>query len=142
DELAGAKKIVIVGHVRPDGDCIGSCTALYQYLMNIKDELDIETIDVYLEPFGDNFNLISGIKDIKHSYESDEEYDVFISLDCSSLDRLSNGLKYFNTAKKTINIDHHISNTLFADINHVVADASSTCEVLYELLDEDKITKE
>lgn len=142
DEIVGAKKIVIVGHVRPDGDCIGSCTALYQYLMNIKDELQIESIDVYMEPFGNNFDLISGVEDIKHSFESDEVYDVFISLDCSSLDRLGHGLKYFNTAKKTINIDHHISNTLFADINHVVADASSTCEVIYELLDEDQITKE
>ncbi len=141
-EIIGAKKIAIAGHVRPDGDCIGSCTALYLYLIQNKDQFALEQIDVYLEHFGKEFDLLSGVEDIKHSYESDEEYDIFISLDCGSLDRLGNALKYYNTAKKTINIDHHISNQNFGMVNHVIADASSTCEVLFDLFDEALITKE
>lgn len=141
-EIIGAKKIAIAGHIRPDGDCIGSCTALYLYLNQNKDQFALEQIDVYLEHFGKEFDLLSGIEDIKHSYESDEEYDVFISLDCGSLDRLGNAIKYYNTAKKTINIDHHISNLSFGRINHVIPDASSTCEVLFDLFDEERITKE
>ena len=140
-ELIGAKKIVIAGHVRPDGDCIGSCTALYQYLMQSRKELGIEQVDVYLEPFGNEFHMLNGIDNIKHTYEADETYDVFISLDSGSLDRLGSAIKYFNTAKKTINIDHHISNQSFGMVNHVVADASSTCEVLYGLMEEDRITE-
>jgi len=141
-EIIGAKTIAIAGHVRPDGDCIGSCTALYLYLFQNKDQFGIDQIDVYLEHFGKEFDLLGGVKDIKHSYECDMEYDIFISLDCGSLDRLGNALKYFNSAKKTINIDHHISNQNFGKVSHVVADASSTCEVLFTLFDEDKITKE
>ncbi len=141
-EIIGAKKIAIAGHIRPDGDCIGSCTALYLYLSRNKELFQLDQIDVYLEHFGKEFDLLSGINEIKHSYESEEEYDVFISLDCGSLDRLGNALKYYNTAKKTINIDHHISNMKFAMVNHVVADASSTCEVLFTLFDEELITKE
>ena len=53
-ELIAAKKIAIAGHIRPDGDCIGSCTALYLYLMNNCHELGIEQVDVYLEPFERN----------------------------------------------------------------------------------------
>jgi phosphoesterase RecJ-like protein len=141
-EISGAKKIAIAGHIRPDGDCIGSCTALYLYLKLNKEELGIDKVDVYLEPFGNEFRILAGADEIKHTYESEELYDIFISLDCGSLDRLGNALKFYNTAKKTINIDHHISNQSFGKVNHVVADASSTCEVLFTLMDEKLITKE
>jgi phosphoesterase RecJ-like protein len=141
-DLIVTGKVAIAGHIRPDGDCIGSCIALYQYLTQNKKEFHIEKVDVYLEHFGNEFGMLKGIDHIIHSYESDEAYDVFISLDCGSLDRLGNAVKYFNSAKKTINIDHHISNLNFAGINHVVADASSTCEVLFELMDESLITKD
>jgi phosphoesterase RecJ-like protein len=141
-EVKGAKKIAIAGHIRPDGDCIGSCTALYQYLNSRKEELGIQQVDVYLqEPLGIEFHILTGFDEIKHNYEADENYDVFISLDCGSLDRLGNAIKYFETAKKTLNIDHHISNSSFAKVNHVVADASSTCEVLFTLMEEESITK-
>lgn len=142
EELIDAKKIAISGHVRPDGDCVGACTALYQYIMQYSKELDIDQVDVYLEPFGNEFNILNGADIIKHFYGSEEIYDLFISLDCGSLDRLGNAIKYFDSAKKTISIDHHISNLNFAKVNHVVADASSTCEVLFNLMEEDKINKE
>lgn len=141
-ELIGAKKIAIAGHIRPDGDCIGSCTALYLYLKQNMQRLELEQVDVYLENFGVEFNILTGSQEIKHSYETDESYDLFISLDCGSIDRLGKAIKYFDIAKKTMNIDHHISNNNFADVNHVVADASSTCEVLFNLMEEELITKE
>ncbi|HKL99540.1 MAG TPA: bifunctional oligoribonuclease/PAP phosphatase NrnA [Mobilitalea sp.] len=141
-EVVGKRKIAIAGHIRPDGDCVGSCTALYQYLKQNMDEFGIDKVEVYLETFSDEFNILNGSEDIKHSYDSEEIYDLFISLDCGSLDRLGNAEKYFNSAAKSINIDHHISNTLFADVNHVVDYASSTCEVLFDLFEESRITKE
>lgn len=139
-EIAGAKTIAIAGHIRPDGDCVGSCTALYLYLEQLQEEYGIEKIDCYLEPFGNEFYVLTGPERIKHTYDTDESYDIFISVDCGGLDRLGNAMKYFNSAKKTINIDHHISNQSFGQANYVVVDASSTCEVLYELMDEERIT--
>jgi phosphoesterase RecJ-like protein len=141
-EIAGAKRIAIAGHVRPDGDCVGACTALYLYLEQNKEEFGIEQVDVYLEPFGNGFRILIGADRIKHTYEVEEGYDVFISLDCGSLDRLGNALKFFETAGKTVNIDHHVSNLGFAKVNHVVADASSTCEVLYTIMEEERINKD
>ena len=84
----------------------------------------------------DNIDKIHTIPDIK------KEYDVFFVLDCSSLDRIEPFHSCFENAKKTVCIDHHISNGSFADVNVVDAQASSACEVLYRTLEDDKISKD
>lgn len=136
-EMVGnGKRIGIAGHIRPDGDCIGSCNALYNYLTNHCKEKEI---DVYLEKIPETFRFLKNVEKIKTDYEEDIIYDIFISLDCGSLDRLGPAEKYFEEAKTTINIDHHISNTFFANMNYVLPDASSTCEVLYGIFENEKI---
>lgn len=141
DELKNAKSIVISGHVRPDGDCVGSCLALYQYLSALKKELQIEKVTVVLEEFADVFSILPGSECVEHQVNK-EPCDLFISLDCGSVDRLGEAIYYHETAKRTVNIDHHISNIGFCDINHIEPDASSTSEVLYKLFDKDKISYE
>lgn len=140
-ELKGAKRVALAGHIRPDGDCIGSCMAIYEYLNNNNDVFAIGQVDIYLEAIGNEFLKLKNTEKINSSFEDAEPYDVFISMDCASLDRLGQAQKYFTEAKKTINIDHHISNDLFGDVNYVIADASSTCEVLFSLFEKEKITK-
>lgn len=138
NEIKNDKLIAIGGHVRPDGDCVGSCMALYHYL---KLNLPVDArVDVFLEPIAERFHVIEDVNLVKQSLDKEElVYDVFIALDSGSLDRLGDSIKYFETAKRTINIDHHISNTNYANTNHVIMDASSTCEVLFDLFEEDKI---
>ena len=80
--------------------------------------------------------------DFKSDRSADMIYDLFISQDCGSIDRLGASLKYFETAKRTVCIDHHISNNHFADENYIVPEASSTSELVYRLLDVEKITTE
>lgn len=136
-EIKEARSIGIAGHVRPDGDCVGSCMALYHYLkQNLAEN---KTIDVYLESVASRFQILKDTDLAKQVNESEIVYDLFISLDSGSIDRLGFASEYFSSASKTINIDHHISNTNFGGINHVVANASSTCEVLFDLFDENKI---
>ena len=79
--------------------------------------------------------------EVKTEAEEDKVYDLFITCDVSALDRLAVAGKYFDTAKKTACIDHHVSNKGFADVNHVRGDVGSACEVLYGLLDADKIDR-
>ncbi len=131
-EVGNVKSIGIAGHMRPDGDCAGSCLALYRYLSRIKKEAQI---DFYLEEIPEKLRITEDSDRVLQSSDNRKEYDVFISLDSGSSDRLGFAEEYFKNAKKSINIDHHISNTNFAQVNYVVADASSTCEVLYELMD-------
>ena len=87
------------------------------------------------------FNYIDGMDEVKTEAEADKVYDLFITCDVSALDRLAVARKYFDTAKKTACIDHHVSNNGFADINHVKGDISSASEVLYGLLDAEKIDR-
>ncbi|ROR30822.1 phosphoesterase RecJ-like protein [Mobilisporobacter senegalensis] len=136
ETVVNSKKIGIAGHVRPDGDCVGSCIALYNYLTT---HCKGKEVTVYLEKIPDTFMFLKNIDKIKTTYDDNEIYDTFISLDCGSLDRLGPAERYFTEAKMNINIDHHISNTFFAKENHVLPDSSSTCEVLYGIFENEKI---
>lgn len=139
EELKGAETVGITGHIRPDGDCIGSCMGLYSYLKDNCPQLDVT---VYLETPGSEFHYIRDIDKIQTIPDIKKKYDVFFVLDCSSLDRIEPFHNCFENAKKTVCIDHHISNGSFADINVVDAQASSACEVLYRTLEDDKISKD
>jgi bifunctional oligoribonuclease and PAP phosphatase NrnA len=137
EEIKDARTIGIAGHVRPDGDCVGSCLALYYYLKgNLSEDV---VIDLYLETIPEKFKIIGDTEFVKQENTEGFLYDLFISLDSGSLDRLGFALEYFDNARRTINIDHHISNLNFANTNHVEDESSSTCEVLFGLFEEDRI---
>ena len=138
EELAGAKTVGITGHVRPDGDCVGSCMGLYNYII---DNMPGIQVDVYLEKPGDEFGYINGIDKIKHEAD-DKAHDVFFVLDCSDVERFKPFVKCYNNSVKKICLDHHVSNEAFADVNYIVPDASSTSELVYNLLDYDKMSLE
>ena len=138
--LKEKKKIALGGHVRPDGDCIGSVMGLYLYL---KQEYPHIQTDVYLEKIPETFRLIKGTDEVRSEVNNNETpYDLFICLDCADPMRLGFSSSVFENAKETVCIDHHISNESFADLNYIVPDASSTSELVVTLLDEEKISKE
>lgn len=126
--------IAVSGHIRPDGDCVGSVMGLYLYL---KKELPEAEVDVYLEKPAEIFDCISHIEDIKSKFnnvDTGKIYDVFIVLDCAD-DRLGEVRVLYEKARKKINIDHHISNPGCGDVRIVEPERSSTAELLYDLMD-------
>lgn len=136
-EVQGAKKIGITGHVRPDGDCIGSTLALYHFLKNHMPQ-DVE-VRVFLEKPADIFYCLPGIDVVESGEITNEKFDVFFVLD-SVADRCGDAYILFQNAAKTINIDHHISNANGSgDVNYVVPSASSACEVMFDLIGKDNI---
>lgn len=135
DELSGAKKIAVSGHMRPDGDCVGAVMGLYLYL---KKALPAAEIDAYLEKPAEVFDCIDHIEDIKSEFNTDLIYDVFIALDTTD-DRLGGAEPIYHRAKKKINIDHHVSNKGCGDVNVIEPQRSSTAELIYELMDTEKI---
>lgn len=139
-ELQGVKTVGISGHVRPDGDCAGACIGLWHY---IRDNFPGTDVDVWLEAPGpdEKFAILDGFEAIRMVDGTPREYDLFISVDCADHDRLGEASIYFDGAKRTICIDHHISNSGFADENVILPDASSTCEVLCGLMDPEKISE-
>lgn len=139
EALAGKKTIGIAGHVKPDGDCVGSCLGVYNYIKTYHPEIQAE---VFLEPIPPVFSFLQGADGIETDSPDREPQDLFICLDCGDLKRLGPNAKYFENAAATLCIDHHISNDSFADENYIFPDASSTCELVYQLLDSEKITRD
>ena len=132
-----AGKIVILGHVNPDGDCVGSCLAVYNY---IKEWDSSKTVTVRLERLPSKFSYLSGFDAIE-TEAGEGTYDLCICLDSSDEERLGDFKSCFDRSAKTICIDHHITNRGYAQENVIDGHASSACEVVYGQLDESRISK-
>lgn len=137
--LTGVSLAAIAGHIKPDGDCTGATLALYNYIRDYYPQIDVT---LYLEPIPNLFRFLNRSEEIVSDFSEDRHYDLFLSLDCGDRGRLGDAVRYFDGAEKTVCIDHHISNQSFADINYIVPEASSTSELIFTLLDEEKITRE
>ncbi len=133
-----AKIIAIGGHIRPDGDCVGSCVSMYQYIKKICPD---KQVYVYFDEVQEIFDYLIKKAECIFDYR-DVSADLFMTVDASDMKRLGDAGIYIEKAEHVINIDHHISNTLFGDINVVYPESSSTCEVLYELFNEELIDKD
>ncbi len=138
-QLDGANTVAILGHVRPDGDCVGSCLATFNYIRTWYPHIKAR---VYLEPIPNIFRFLSGADEIINEFQKEEPYDLCIVQDCGDLGRLGDAAGYFTDAKRTVCIDHHVSNSSFADENHIFPEASATSELVFELMEEGRITKE
>ena len=133
--IENAKNIAMTGHVSPDGDCTGSTLGLYNY---ITENFEDKNVKVCLEKPSMKFSFMNGFELI--SEDPFMEADLLVSLDASDRERLGSRGVMLDTAKESICIDHHVTNTNFAKFNIVEDFRSSTCELLYTLLDYDKIS--
>ncbi len=129
DIIKSSKNILIISHVNPDGDTLGSMCGLYSAILdNFKKKCDmlavskIPTVYEYLP----NINFVKNLDNIDKS----REYDLVINVDVASFDRICDAGILFEKAKNTVNIDHHKTNNGYADINIIDA-SSSTGEVLF-----------
>lgn len=135
-ELKDVQSVAIAGHIRPDGDAIGSCLGLYLYLKKNYPKIDAA---VYLEKIPRAYRIISGVDEVRNEIPQDTACDLFFCLDCADEFRLGAAGEFRKHAKRTICIDHHISNNGFGDLDYIVPDASSTSELVVGILDEEKI---
>lgn len=138
EECKGAKRIGISGHARPDGDCVGSVLGLQMYLRKCLPEAEV---NAFLEKPADIFSEIKGFEGIITDFPEQDPYDVFFALDTDA-ERMGDAEKYFHAAQKTINIDHHLRQAGSGDVNHLDSTVGSTCELLYDLMEEDKLDRD
>lgn len=137
--LSNANTIAIGGHVRPDGDCVGSCMGMYLYLKKMFPE---KQVDVYLRDIPEALKVLEGMDAIRDDIPENMSYDLFICQDCGDKGRLDFSAPLYDSAKHTFCIDHHISNGHFAEFNYIIPEASSTSELVYNLLEKEEITEE
>lgn len=139
NELQNVKTVAISGHIRPDGDCTGACLAVRNYIL---ENYPAVQADVYLEMVNPKFLFLKGADEVITDNPQDKAYDLFISLDASDKERLGGARRIFDKATRTLCIDHHITNPGFAEVNEIHPEASSTCELVFELLEEECISRE
>lgn len=133
DVLKDANSIGISGHIRPDGDCVGSTMAMYMYLTKMFQE---KRIDIFLEPIPEAYSCIKRLDEVRTDFITDVDcYDAFIVIDCDNT-RIGQAQPYYEKAKLKINVDHHISNPGCGDVNYIVPSASSASELVFDLIGE------
>lgn len=128
-----ASNILLVSHVRPDGDSLGSLLALYHFFQQ-SDKKVTMFINDELPP---DFIFLPHFQEIQTNLYQilPERYDVVVMLDCGELSRagLQNFFATISYQPQTVNIDHHESNNHFANYNLVDLKASSTSEIIHNL---------
>lgn len=139
EQLAGVRSVAIAGHVKPDGDCIGSCLAVYNYMKEYYPQIQAE---VYLEPIPNIFKFLQRADEIISEPEETRRFDLMIVQDCGDEKRLGKAGALLKNAGRVICIDHHISNAGFGDDSYIFPKASSTSELVFELMEKERITKQ
>lgn len=133
--LFAAKRIIILPHVDADGDALGSCFALGLALSGtgkeVKIVLEENPVKVYASLPGRH--LISKIED------ADPAGATAVAIDTGDRERLGSRISLFNNADATVNIDHHITNTNFAQNNLVLTGCAAAGEIIYYLLNTMKL---
>lgn len=126
DEIQSARRILVVSHIRPDGDAIGSLLGLGLCLMAAGKQVQM----VLSDGVPANFRFLKGSELINKHPEGD--YDYRIVVDASELGRVGRALNGHPTPD--LNIDHHVTNCLFGRRNLVLEDAAATAEILARYL--------
>ena len=142
DEIKEAQNIVLTIHINSDGDCIGAALALMLILdrynkKNFSDEIyKMKNVRLVLDDKLPKFMGYFKERALVEYYPNFKmkDIDLLIAIDSANIERIGNVAELRKDAKKMINIDHHISNTKYADINYV-ENVSSTSEIIYRFLD-------
>ncbi len=122
--------IAIIAHVNPDGDSLGSILALGLALRKKSNNVNIFLND----ELPGRFSFLPEVHLLK-KYNSNEfdKFDLCFILDCGD-ERRFGDIDLIEKSRLVINIDHHISNNSYGDINIVETEASSTCEIVYSVI--------
>ena len=128
-------RFAVLGHVRPDGDALGSQLALGLSLKRLGKDVRIWNEEGMLEKYSflPNANLLT-----KPPAEP-EDVDVAIALDTAIQNRLGNSLPAVRSAKVWINIDHHPSNPGYGDLVYIDPKSPATGQILFELIKSEKL---
>ena len=135
ESIRRAGSICILGHVGPDGDCYGSTLAVNRYIRNLRAS-DGVTIQNYLDEVSPKFLFLDGCASVSTDANDGRVYDLAIICDCADIKRMGHFEKYFRSAGSSLMLDHHFTNDGFGDYGIVNGTASSTSEVLFDLMDE------
>ncbi|GMR04456.1 MAG: bifunctional oligoribonuclease/PAP phosphatase NrnA [Thermodesulfobacteriota bacterium] len=128
EKIKAGKRFMVVSHVNPEGDAIGSLLGLTLTLRN----MGKEAIPYLEDPVPEIYKFLPGADDIVHDLKGKGPFDCIFAVDCGKLDRLGRGVASMGNPECLINIDHHTTNDRFGEINIIDAKASATGEMIYD----------
>lgn len=130
--LEGCRRAVVLSHTNPDADAYGSSCGLAAGLRQLGCEVVVHNENGFIPRYA----VIPGAKDVtRGDPPALAESDILFVCDCGAMERVGDALvPYVQSAKRVVNIDHHNSNSSFGHINFVVDGASSTSELVFDLL--------
>lgn len=131
--LGSARRVLIVSHIDPDGDALGSQIAFGEYVRH----LGKEALMVKDSVIPEKYSFLSGSDDIVDVSDlpADTTVDTALVLECPSIDRVGGAQKFLTSDVNIINIDHHPDAQEFGAVNWVETSASSVGEMTYEFFD-------
>ncbi len=138
ETLMSSKRVLLVGHMNPDGDSLGSQLGLAQALDNAG--IDYEIVNEGIIPT--NYTFLPGIESVSEigSYDQNgTEFDTAVFMECSNRERIGNVDRLIQDGCKIINIDHHHDNSEFGDLNYLDFRAAAAGEMIYYLLKDEGI---
>lgn len=131
EKIKESKKIAITFHTSPDGDSLGSSTALTLALRSIGKDCTI----LCKEAIPQTFTYLPCSEEITgENYNVEQDTDLVIVLDCGDFKRINAEILLKDRDYTLINVDHHMSNELYGDINYVNTNAAAVGEIIYEIL--------
>ncbi len=136
DKIKSAKKILLISHVNPDGDTLGSVCAMKLF---IGDKADILVQTEKEKGIPDIYKFLPEINNAKFLDTVEDIYDLSIALDVASIDRIVEIPRKIFDKTDTVCIDHHKTNKGYAKLNFIKGGYSSTGEVLFDLFNEANI---
>ena len=128
--LADSKSILIVSHANPDGDAVSSLLAL---------GLGLEKLNKKVVLYNESlipavYRFLPSVDRISQDLTTEMQFDTVIVLDCGDLERIGDVVQTVLAEQVVINIDHHVTNTGFGDIQFVDPEACATAELIHRLL--------
>ena len=135
DLIKTAKTAAIVGHIRPDGDCVGSCLAMQMAFQDMGKKAEV-FIDGVIPK---QFYYLRGVDQIQTTLPTDKQFDLLVIIDTSSEDRLSIFTELRAHCKKVLCFDHHLGINIKADRVVTNPDRASCGELLYEFFTANKV---
>lgn len=124
--IQSRQNFLIIGHLRPDGDCLGSCLGLYETLKQLDKDVRVYTAG----PVPQFFSYLPNFDKIEVDCMDGELFDAVLVVDTADLDRVHDG---FAPMGYIVNMDHHVTNTRFGAVNWIDGKATAAAEMMYRL---------
>lgn len=128
--LSQAGSVFSIGHPSPDGDSLGAQLALHNFCrLHGKKSAPLNFDDLSAQ-----ISWLKGCDDLRSSFEKDEIFDLGFLMETTDISRMGDRVEYFKHARTLVHLDHHVDVTGLGNVNLLDESASSTCEILFNVL--------